>query len=83
MAKQEIEFRMKYDATADVLYCSLGEPRLAISEEQDEGIVVRKDPETEQVVGMTVIDFVKRFSERPDTKLSFPLFPAILAEMAV
>jgi len=82
MAKQEIEFKMKYDATADVLYCSFGEPRVAVSEEQDEGVVVRKDPENDQIVGMTVIDFVKRFSERPNTYLSFPLNPALLAGMS-
>jgi uncharacterized protein YuzE len=77
MAKQEIEFKMKYDAIADVLYCSLGEPRAAISEEADDGVIVRKDPETEQLVGMTVIDFRRRFAEHPDTQLSFFFNPAL------
>jgi uncharacterized protein YuzE len=79
MAEQKLEFKLKYDATADVLYCSLGEPRDAISEETEEGVVVRKDPETDQIVGMTVIDFAKRFAERPDSSLSFPFNPAFIA----
>jgi uncharacterized protein YuzE len=83
MAKQEIEFKMKYDATADVLYCSFGDPRLAISEELDNGVIVRKDPETDQMVGMTVIDFARRFAEKPDTQLSFFFNPALLASTHV
>jgi hypothetical protein len=82
MAKQEIEFKIKYDATADVLYCSLGEPRPAISEENGEGLILRKDPDTEELIGMTVIDFARRFAERPDTQLSF-FFPALLANSHV
>jgi uncharacterized protein YuzE len=83
MAKQEIEFTMKYDPTADVLYCSFGEPRAAVSEEVEDGIVLRKDPETEQLVGMTVIDFARRFAERPNTSLSFPINAALLAATQV
>jgi len=79
MAEQAIEFKLKYDATADVLYCSLGEPREAISEENEEGVIIRKDPETHQMVGMTVIDFAKRFAERPDSSLSFPFNPGVLS----
>lgn len=78
MAKQEIEFTLKYDPVADVLYCAFGDPREAVSEEKDDGIVVRKDPDSDQIVGMTVIDFARRFSERPNTSLSFPINPAIL-----
>ena len=46
-----------YDEHADVLYLSHGEPKAAISDEIDEGILLRRDPRTQAVVGLTIIDF--------------------------
>jgi uncharacterized protein YuzE len=63
MARKEVEnIRLQYDARSDVLYCSVGEPREAISVEVGNGTFARLDPQTDQVVGFTVIDFVKRMS---------------------
>ena len=74
MAQKELlELKINYDPKADVLYCSFGDPRAAVSVETEEGIVVRLDPETEDVVGMTVLDFSKRFREHPGNILSFPI----------
>lgn len=63
MAQEEVgNIRLQYDAQGDVLYCSVGEPREAISVEVEDGTFVRLDPETEKVVGFTVVNFVKRMS---------------------
>jgi hypothetical protein len=73
MAQTELELKMKYDPEGDVLYGSLGEPRAAISVETEKGIVYRLDPDTDEVVGFTVIDFSKRFLEHPNDFVTFPL----------
>jgi uncharacterized protein YuzE len=74
MAEKELlELKINYDPRADVLYCSFGDPRDAISVETGGGMVVRLDPETEDVLGITVLDFSKRFQEHPGNVLSFPI----------
>ena len=54
-----------YDEHADVLYLSRGEPKAAISDEIDEGILLRRDPRTRAVVGLTIIDFRTTFLKHP------------------
>ena len=50
-----------YDSEADVLYVSKGEPRAdADSDEVGEGIIARFDPVTHEVVGFTILNFLKR-----------------------
>jgi len=44
-----------YDEEADVLYLSIGEPRPAIGMDIGEGIVVRYDEVSQEVVGLTLI----------------------------
>jgi len=73
MAEKELELKISYDPKGDVLYCSFGDPREAISTETDDGVIIRLDPNTEDVVGVTVLDFSKRFQERPGDVLSFPI----------
>ena len=52
-----------YDREADVLYLSLGETRKGMEyREVDNGIILRIDPETGKVIGLTVTDFVRDFS---------------------
>ena len=72
MAKTEVELKMKYDAKGDVLYFSVGDAREAISAEVEDGVIMRTDPSTDEVVGITVIDFSKRFMDHPDKVLSLP-----------
>lgn len=50
-----------YDADADVLYVSFGPPREAVGMEVECGIIVRLDPDTEHVVGITIEAFRERF----------------------
>ncbi len=51
---------LDYDEEADILYLSFGEPRSAITEEMG-NIGVRVDPKTNEIVGLTVIEFLKTF----------------------
>lgn len=54
---------LDYDEEADVLYLSFGEPRSAITEEMG-NIGVRVDPKTNEIVGLTVIEFLKTFKTK-------------------
>jgi uncharacterized protein YuzE len=44
-----------YDAEHDVLYLSVGEPRVAESEETPEGHVIRYRPATDHIIGLTLL----------------------------
>jgi len=76
------ELKLKYDRDVDVLYCSFGEPRPAISVEVEDGVIVRHDPETEEVVGVTIVDFFKRFAEHPQDTVNVPLAASLASACA-
>ncbi len=59
--------RISYDKRADVLYLAFGTPQVGIDREVSEGVFVRLDERTEQALGLTIVDFEKRFS-RPLTE---------------
>lgn len=65
------DMSVTYDLRNDVLYFSYGKPREAISEETEDGIWVRRDPYSDEIVGCTVPDFRQRF-ERPGVSLILP-----------
>ncbi len=44
-----------YDAENDVLYLHVGEPRKAEGEETPEGHVLRFEPDTQRIVGLTLL----------------------------
>lgn len=44
-----------YDAGADTLYISLGEPQKALALDLGNGILARYDEHTEKIVGLTII----------------------------
>ena len=54
---------LDYDEEADVLYFTFGEPQEALTEEMG-NIGVRVDPVTNEIVGLTVIDFLSGFKKR-------------------
>ena len=60
---------ISYDPKADVLYVSFGRPCPAVSQETENGMLVREDLETGELVGMTVLDFMKRW---PGPNLGLP-----------
>jgi uncharacterized protein YuzE len=52
-----------YDKEADVLYISFGEPKPAEGIDIGDGTILRIDPETEKIVGLTILQFSKRTGE--------------------
>ncbi len=62
---------INYDEDADVLYISLGRPQPAISVEVNDGNLMRVDPFTDELVGITVLDFKERHLERGNEKNSY------------
>lgn len=59
MEKEQV-MQISYDREADVLYLSVGEPRRAISREIGDDVVLRIDPDTGAVVGLTVLNLSTR-----------------------
>ena len=72
MAQEQLDMKLHFDPKSDVLYCSLGEPQEAIGVETEGGVIVRLNPETDEVVGFTILDFVRRFEQCTNT-LSIPM----------
>ncbi len=53
--------QIRYDDSADVLYISFGYPRPGIATEVNDGTLIRVDPFTDEIVGMTFLDFKERY----------------------
>ncbi len=51
-----------YDREGDVLYLTIGDPTEAVSREMGDDVLVRVQPETEKIVGLTILNFASRFS---------------------
>ena len=61
MKMREITF--DYDKEADVLYVSFGKPKEAITEERG-NMGVRISEKTKEIVGVTIIEFLKTFGKK-------------------
>lgn len=55
------KLRYDYDNYSDVLYLSFGKPKKAVSVESDEGYLIRYDPFSEKLIGITIVDFRDKF----------------------
>jgi uncharacterized protein YuzE len=64
---------ISYDKDADVMYLSFGKPTKAEGEEIDEGIFARYKPDTGELVGLTVINFSKKFGIEPK-EVTIPIY---------
>ena len=64
LQERQSNINWDYDAEADVLYISIGEPRVAEGIDIGEGIIVRVSPQNNEVVGLTIIGLSKRVMER-------------------
>jgi uncharacterized protein YuzE len=52
-----------YDSKNDVMYISFGEPTPSYSDELADGIYLRYDMITDEISGITIMDFSKRQTE--------------------
>ncbi len=59
MEKRDM-MQIAYDQETDVLYLSVGEPRPAISQELGDDVLLRVDPETGEIVGLTIMSLSTR-----------------------
>jgi hypothetical protein len=60
------QFQLSYDRDADVLYVSIGSPRPANTDEDEQGLLIRKDPKSGETVGATILDYEEHFRQLPD-----------------
>src|ERR1035441_2851887 len=52
---------ISYDGEVDVLYLSIGKPRVADTIEDRDGLLLLKDLSTSELVGVTVLDYDQKF----------------------
>ena len=64
LQERQSNLNLHYDADADVLYISIGEPKVAEGIDIGEGVIVRVSPQSNEVVGLTIIGLSKRVMER-------------------
>ena len=63
---------MSYDREADVVYTSFGKPMKSVSEEIDPYVVVRRNPKTKEILGITITNFTKYFEARKQLNIKVP-----------
>ena len=49
-----------YDADADVLYISFGNPKNAESVDIGEGTIIRMEPDSKEIIGITILNPLNR-----------------------
>ncbi len=54
------ELRVSYDRDADVLYVSLHGTRPGLGTEVEDGVIARYDPDSGELVGVTVVGLSER-----------------------
>lgn len=62
-----------YDKDADVLYVSVGPAKHAVGDLLENGVIVRRDPKTNQVLGFTIVDFMHHFASRKAPPIITPI----------
>lgn len=56
---------ISYDKDADVMYIGFGEKSKGVSEEVEEGVFARYHYITGNLIGLTIINFSKKFGQKP------------------
>jgi len=63
-----------FDEEGDVLDITFGEPRKAVAKELKNDIAVRVDPKSGEIVGITILNFIRRFRLNKKTeKIELPV----------
>ena len=71
------DLRFAYDQENDVAYISLGEPRESVCETLDNGVVIKRDPESSEIIGLILFDMLHHFSSTHPR----PVAPGLKAEL--
>ena len=69
---------VSYDKDADVLYVTEGKPRETIGEMMEEGVIVRRDLKTKEVIGFTIVDFTEHFTSSKPQRIPLKAHFSIL-----
>ena len=73
IAEKRSNLKWDYDAEADVLYLSFGNPKIAEGIDIGDGTIVRIQPDSQEIVGFTIINPLNRtisslIGKRPVTR---------------
>jgi uncharacterized protein YuzE len=60
ISEKKNKIKWDYDAEADILYISFGNPRNAEGVDIGEGTIIRIQPETKEIIGLTILSPLKR-----------------------
>lgn len=63
MTGPAISERIKYDSSHDILYVYCGEPKYGYDDEIHPGIFLRKDDDTDEVIGAIIMGYRKTDKE--------------------
>ena len=64
MGKDNKKIQINYDNFADVLYVSFGKPQHAKTHPITDADLVRFNPKTDEVVGITIIGYKERYNPK-------------------
>lgn len=59
-----------YDEEDDILYLSIGKPTPSITNEIEDGILIRRDIKTKKVTGVTILDY--KYRKNKKMKINLP-----------
>lgn len=60
---KRVPIQINHDKSGDVLYIVFGEPKPSFAETIGDGVYVRKDMDTDELRGITILDFSKRSTD--------------------
>lgn len=70
---QKANLQYDYDTKYDVLYVALGDRNNSYGDDSENGIIYLKDIDTDELTGVTVMDFMKRYYSHTLPRLPFPV----------
>lgn len=62
-----------YDKKHDILYISVGDPRPSYSDEILPGVFLRRDLDTDEISGVTILKFCEQLSSKPSIFKDIPI----------
>ena len=71
-----------YDKKGDILDISIGAPQPAISDEIGNDVIVRHHPETDEIIGFTILNFFRRF-EKDEKRYELPVMARFFTKEAI
>ena len=60
ISEKKNKMKWNYDAEADILYISFGNPENAEGVDIGEGTIIRIQPETKEIIGLTILSPLNR-----------------------